>query len=207
MKKNEYIFAKYSFSRYSYGKGERLGWLGDYEEALTIIGLVQGIHGFTTKEELFADYSFSDSVMVEMASWNFQDLILSALFFYLETAILNNKERKRDFLTTYNWKDLAALIINSAITQEVLLLIKDLGLKKHSSEKIVFSGSQKAIANLYNWDNPYFYRSGLINLLKFLEIDPASSERLVDEALENKSAANIEAFLSSFEERFSQIRE
>ena len=192
MEKNEYILSKNTF----YSKDQLFRWRAGYGEALTILGIAPE---FTSKEELFEYYSFSDSVMETMGHWSFQDLVLSALFLYLETVILENKKSKKDFLTIYNWKKISALLMNTFLSSDVLQLIRDLDLEKHSSEKIIFFGSKKAIANLYGCDKPYLNKKGLINLLLFLKIDLASSEILVTEAFENQSAANIKAFLSSFE--------
>ena len=179
-----------------YSQGQLFGWRANYDEALGILGLV---HEIIDVDILFDYYSFPDSVMEEMASWSLKDLVLSALFCYLETVILNNKKRNSDFLTTYNWKKITTLILNSGISSDVLQFIEDVDLRKCSSDKIIISGGQKAIENLYNLDKIKIHKIGLINLLVFLKYGLATSELLVNEALENKSVANIIALLSSFE--------
>ena len=74
-----------------------------------------------------------------------------------------------------------------------------MGLKKHSSEEIIISGSQKAIENISNFDKLKVHEVGLRNLLVFLNNDLATAELLVNEAFEIKSVANIIALFSSFE--------
>lgn len=113
MEKNEYILPKNIF----YSKDQLFGWRAGYEEALTILGIAPE---FTSKEELFEYYSFSDSVMDAMGHWSFQNLVVSALFLYLEIIIPENKKSKKDFLTVYNWKKISALLMNTSLSSDVL---------------------------------------------------------------------------------------
>lgn len=179
-----------------YSKGQPFRWRAGYDEALTTVGLAPE---FDEVNNVFEYYSFPSSVTEGMGSWSFKELVLSALCFILERIILDNEKRNNVFLTKYNWKKIATLILNPAISADVLQFIEDVGLKKHSSEEIIIYGSQKAIENIYNFDKLKVHEVGLRNLLVFLNNDLATAELLVNEAFEMKSVANIIALFSSFE--------
>ena len=179
-----------------YSKGQPFRWRAGYTEALITVGLAPE---FDDANNVFDYYSFPSSVTEEMGSWSFKELVISALCFLLEIIILDNEKRYNVFLTKYNWKKIARLILNSAISADVLQFIEDVGLKKYSSEEIIISGSQKAIENIYNFDKLKVHEVGLRNLLVFLNNDLATAELLVNEAFEMESVANIITLLSSFE--------
>ena len=95
---------------------------------------------------------------------------------------------------------IAALIINSKISTHILLFLKEIGLRKISPEKVILSGSQHGIRNLYDFERRISNGIGLKNLLPYLKIDRISIESLVNQAFKEKSVKNICEFLYTFEE-------
>jgi hypothetical protein len=79
--------------------------------------------------------------MNDLKGWKLKTVLRSALYFYFENKINERRKTNIDIIARYDWKLLASLIINSKLSDNVLLFISKLGLIEISSEKIIVSGS------------------------------------------------------------------
>ena len=179
-----------------YSQGNSFRWPGDDLEALDLIELIPY---FKDSTALFKLYSFSDFLVFSIANWKIEDLTKSALYFYLETIIEKRKKKQTTILTQYDWQIISGLIINSAISNDILFFIEELNLKKISPENIILFGSRNALDNISDFEKKVSTTNGLKNLLTFLEVDLISIDSLVKDASKQKTVKNIVSFLYIFE--------
>ena len=182
-------------TNFLYSQGNSFRWPGDDLEALDWIELIPY---FKDSTALFKLYSFSDSLVFSIANWKIEDLTKSALYFYLETIIEKRKKKQTKILTQYDWQLISGLIINSAISNDILFFIEELNLKKISPENIILFGSRNALDNISDFERRVSSTNGLKNLLTFLEVDLISIDSLVKDASKQKTVKNIVSFLYIF---------
>lgn len=137
--------------------------------------------------------------MNDLKGWKLKTVLRSALYFYFENKINERRKTNIDIIARYDWKLLASLIINSKLSDNVLLFISKLGLIEISSEKIIVSGSFQAIKRIVVFEESISDTKGLKKLLKFLKVDSVSADSLVNQAFQEKKIDKIAAFLYTFQ--------
>ena len=182
-----------------YVQGKKFWWRGSSTEALS---LLRDIPYFKNSSTLFNTYPPEESLMSLIGTWDLEDLAKSAIFFLLEKKISRIREKESKALSIFEWQRMSSLIINSSISTSILDFINQLNLKAISKENTILIGSQRAIGNIYDFERQLPSKSGLENLLTFLEIDLVSIDLLVKEALQKKDTENISNFLATFEKDY-----
>ena len=178
-----------------YSQGKSFRWPGDDLEGCDLIEIIPYCKD---NIDLFQMCSFSDSLMAKIENWKIEELTKSALYFYLETRIDKRKKRQTKILTQYDWQLVSGLIVNSAISNEILFFIEELGLKKFSPEKIIISGIKNGLSNISDFEIRVSSNNGLKNILTFLEMDIVSIDSLLEDAFKQKTVKNIVSFLYTF---------
>lgn len=138
---------------------------------------------------------------LEKENWSFSKLANSAFFFYLETRIEQRKKENVEIIIRYDWKLLGNLILNSIISEDVILFIKEINLINICNQQTVFLGFSDALLSVSNFEMRIFSIKGLENLLKFLKIDLVSIDSLINEAVQKKDLSQIAEFVKTFESR------
>ena len=179
-----------------YNKGQSFRWQGTFLEA---IELFEKLPLFSNSQDLFQVFPITDSSMSIMKKWNLEDLSKSALFFYLENQISERSKNSEIVLNKYDWSIIAQLLINSKISDHILVFIKEISLKEGSSEEIIRSGSLFAMKDLVFIKEDISNGDGLKNLLAFLKVDLISIQSLVNEAFQKQSFLPIINFLEKFQ--------
>lgn len=179
-----------------FSKNSRFYWPGSLHEAVQFLTF---ICYYETLDSYFDTYNFSETLMNDLKRWDLENITKSALYFYFETRISLRKKDDTGIIVPYDWKILASLIINSKLSDNILSFIEELDLMSISSEKLVISGSLKAIENIIVFEAHITETDGLKKLLKFLKVDLPSIDSLVNEAFKEKKLDKIAAFLYTFE--------
>lgn len=187
----------YSLSRNSlFSKNSSLYWPGNLQSA---VHFLKFICYFESIEYFFDCFGFSETLMNDLKGWKLKTVLRSALYFYFENKINERRKNNIDIISSYDWKLLSSLIINSKLSDNVLLFINKIGLIEISSEKIIVSGSFQAIKSIVVFEERISDTKGLKKLLKFLKVDSVSVDSLVDQAFQEKKIDKIAAFLYTFQ--------
>lgn len=137
--------------------------------------------------------------MNDLKGWKLKTVLRSALYFYFENKINERRKVNIDIIALHDWKLLASLIINSKLSDNVLLFISKVGLIDISSEKMIVSGSFQAIKSIVVFEERLSDTKGLKKLLKFLKVDLLSVDSLINQAFQEQKIDKIAAFLYKFE--------
>lgn len=126
--------------------------------------------------------------------WDLERYMHSALFFYLEKTFEICKLAGSPLLSTYKWSLIVNLILNTKISKETLIFVKNLGILKISQKDDIFKGCSEALERPLAFEEHFKNdkdRQSLENLLYFLSVDKKKIDSLVDQAFKTKNLKPI----------------
>ena len=125
------------------------------------------------------------------------NLAESTLYFYLEEKIKDKKYYKEPLISFYEWQLITNLIINSSISDQILVFIRDLNLIEISPTQKIIQGSYYSIANitLQDFEEGLCNKKSLKNLLNFLNVDIITTNYIVSKTLDLKDKKLLATFI------------
>ena len=125
------------------------------------------------------------------------NLAESTLYFYLEEKIKDKKYYKEPLISFYEWQLITNLIINSFISDQILVFIRDLNLIEISPTQKIIQGSYYSIANitLQDFEEGLCNKKSLKNLLNFLNVDIITTNYIVSKTLDLKDKKLLATFI------------